>query len=234
MRLWSPEYRGCNEKASTSAKFLTAMLLLGVAIGGGSSQSAAQEAATDVAYVEAVSGRVVASSQGTPSLLDVLDVIGDRTRLDLQANSELRICHFRTHRLLSLTGPLKAWISRDNVTAENGKAIGASAGTCAAPVVSTFQGGLVSRSTGFKIVNVSLRPSIKIVNRGTQPIRKIALWDSEHQTLLMTFDRNAAQPILDEGQSYLLVIERSDGNELKMMLKGSAIPRTDPLIVVVR
>jgi hypothetical protein len=47
--------------------------------GGGVSQSAAQGAATDVAYVEAVRGRVVASSQGTPTPLDALDIISDQT-----------------------------------------------------------------------------------------------------------------------------------------------------------
>ena len=59
-------------------------------------RSAAQEAAADVGYVEDVSGRVVAFAQGKPTLLDALDVISDRTRLDLQANSELRICHYPT------------------------------------------------------------------------------------------------------------------------------------------
>ena len=48
-------------------------------------QSAAQGAAADVAYVETVRGRVVASAQGGPTLLDALDIISDPTRLDLQA-----------------------------------------------------------------------------------------------------------------------------------------------------
>ena len=49
----------------------------------GISQSAAQEAATGAAYVESVDGRIVAFSRGKPVLLDALDVLGDRTRLDL-------------------------------------------------------------------------------------------------------------------------------------------------------
>ena len=69
----------------------------------GISQSAAQEA--DAAYVEAVNGRVVAFSRGKPVLLEALDTLNERTRLDVQINSEVRICHLRTQRLLILRGP---------------------------------------------------------------------------------------------------------------------------------
>jgi len=205
---------------------------VGVGLGSVPARAAATETPTDVAYVEEVRGRVVASSQGVPTLLDALDIISDRTRLDLQANSELRICHYRTQRLLALKGPLRAAISQDGVTAENGKV--SSEGSCATPLVSTFQGGIGSRNTGLKTMNVPLHPSIKVVNRGTQAIRRIALWDGEHQRVLMTFDRDAARPSLDDGQAYLLVIERSDGSEFKMILQGSAVAHADPLIIVVR
>jgi hypothetical protein len=207
---------------------------MGVFPAAGPAHSAAQETAADVAYVEEVNGRVVASSQGKPTLLDALDIISDRMRLDLQANSELRICHYRTHRLLTLKGPLRASVSGDGVMVENSKAVVASAGSCAAPVASTFQGGLVSRNVVLKTMNVPLRPSIKVVNRGTQPIRQITLWDGESQRILMTFDRNAARPILDDDQSYVLVVERNDGSKFKMMLRGSAVAQTDPLILVFR
>jgi hypothetical protein len=50
----------------------------------------------------------------------------------------------------------------------------------------------------------------------------------------MTFDRTAARPILDEGQSYLLVVERNDGSEVRVMLQPSASTQADPLILVVR
>src|ERR1700704_4056393 len=235
MRLRSPEYRGCGENTSTLMAFMLAAVLLpaiALGLGSGPAFAAAEDAATDVAYVAEVSGRVVASSHGKPALLDALDIISDRTRLDLQANSELRICHYRSQQLLSLKGPLKASISRDGVTVEGSNAAAASAGPCAAPVVSTFQGGIVSR--GLKAMAVSLQPNIKVVNRGADPIRKITLWDGENQRILMTFDRNGARPTLEEGQTYLLVVERSDGRELKMMLQGSAVTRTDPLIVMVR
>ena len=51
-------------------------------------------AAGEVAFVETLSGRVVAFVGRGPRLLDVLDTIQDRTRLDLQADSELSICHY--------------------------------------------------------------------------------------------------------------------------------------------
>jgi hypothetical protein len=209
---------------------------LGVSLGlgGGGASSAAQGAAAEVAYVEAVNGRVVAAAQGRPTLIGVLDVISDRTQLDLQANSELRICHYLTHKLLTLRGPLRALISASGVTAENGAAVDVSKETCAAPVLSTFQGGLVSRTTGITAMKVPLRPSIKIVNRGTQAIRRIALWDGTHQRIVTIFDGSVARPILDDGQYYLLVVERSDGSELTTMLQTSAVIETNPLIFTVR
>lgn len=233
MRLQSGEYRRCGERAATVLGFTAAVLLL-PAIGVGAARAAGAQDAAEVAYVEEVSGRVVAFANGKPTLLDALDVISDRTRLDLQANSELRLCHYPTLQLLTLKGPLRASISRDGVTAETGKAAGASTGSCVAPVVSTFQGGLVSRGTGVKTLNVSLQPNIRVVNRGTQAIRKIALWDGDAKNVLLTFDRNAARPTLDEGRSYLLVVERGDGSEVKMMLQSSAVTQADPLILVVR
>ena len=177
---------------------------------------------------------MVASSQGKPALLDVLDVIGDQTRLDVQANSELRICHYRTRQLLTLRGPLRASISAAGVTADNGKPVTASAERCAEPVVSSFQGGLVARNMAPKTTKVPLRPSIKVVNHGTKTISHIALWDGAQRNILVRFDRNAARPILDDGRSYLLVVERSDGSTLKMMLEATAETHSGPLILVAR
>ena len=146
-------YRRCNERNSTKtfadtiAAAVSIIVLVGVT---GISQPAAQEAASSVAHVEVVSGRVVAFSRGSPSLLDALDTITDRTRLDLQEHSELRICHYGTRQLVILTGPAQASISADGVTAQNGNAIDTSEGTCAAPQISRFQGGLVSRGVNFR------------------------------------------------------------------------------------
>jgi hypothetical protein len=236
MRVQSPEYCGSNARKSTMGIVRAALALAAIGLVGGVGipRSAAQETAPDVAYVEAVSGRVIALSRGTPVLLDNLDIISDRTRLDLQANSDVSICHYRTQRMLALKGPTRAVISADGATADSGKAIGASTGTCVAPVISNFQGGLVARSAALKTTNVALQPSIKVVNRGTVPINKIALWDSEQQTILGTFGRQEAHPTFEDGQSYVLVVERNDGSELKMLLKGSATTRTGPLILIVQ
>jgi hypothetical protein len=115
MRLQSPEY--CSEKSSKFLMTALRLSVMGVFLTAG--RSAAQESAADVAYVMEVSGRAVASLQGRPSLLDTLDIIRDRTRLDLQANSELRLCHYQTHQLLTLKGPLRASVSSDGVMVEN-------------------------------------------------------------------------------------------------------------------
>ena len=148
MRQKSSRTQRPQEKQSVAAGTVMAAIVVSTLVmagGTGISQSAAQEAATDAAYVESVDGRIVAFSRGKPVLLDALDVLSDRTRLDLQVNSEVHICHLRTHRLLTLRGPLRALITADGVAAENSQAIEASAGACAEPIVSKYQGGLVSR-----------------------------------------------------------------------------------------
>jgi hypothetical protein len=141
---------GCNDSKAGLAyaglkRAAVVLSVIGFSGAAGISQSAAQEVASDVAYVEGVSGRVVAVSRGRPVLLDALDIIIDRTRLDLQSHSELHICHYGTQRLVILKGPARASVSADGVTVENGNAINASAGFCATPVASKFQGGFVSR-----------------------------------------------------------------------------------------
>ena len=102
--------------------------------------------ATEVAYVSEVSGRVVAFMEGRPTLLDALDVVADQTRLDLLANSELRVCHSQTNRVFVLKGPLTAMISQKGVIADNGKRTIVSTETCAASTVSRHQGGFISRA----------------------------------------------------------------------------------------
>jgi len=232
MQLQSAECRRCRGKASTGAGLMAAMLLL-VAIDGVAAPAFAQQVTADVAYVEDVSGRVVAFAQGKPILLNALDIISDRTRLDLQANSELRICHYPTRQFLTLKGPLKASVSRDGIMVENNKPAGAATGACVAPVVSTVQGGLVSRAAGAKPLSVPLQPTIRVVNRGPEPIRRAILWDGGGKNIVMSFERDAARPTLEDGQFYVLTVERSDGSELKMMLQANADTRGDPVIFVV-
>jgi hypothetical protein len=125
-----------------AAAFLSAIGFVSTA---GIAPSSAQEAVVDVAYVESVSGHVVAFARGRPVFLDTLDAIVDRTRLDLQPQSELRLCHYGTQRIVILKGPTRVSVSADIITVENGNAINASAGTCTTPLASKFQGGLVSR-----------------------------------------------------------------------------------------
>jgi len=127
----------------------SAIVLSTVGLGAGfvTGPAVAQQAAADVAYVETVSGRVVAFARGAPVLLSNLDVIGDRTRVDLLAQSELRVCHYGTQRFLTLKGPARLTISTDGVATEGGKSIEAFAEPCAAPTVSKHQGGLLTRGS---------------------------------------------------------------------------------------
>jgi len=104
-----------------------------------------QASGAEVALVESVSGRVVAFAAGKPALLDALDVVSEGTQLDLQANSELRICHYKMRQFLTLRGPLRASISLDGVAVENRKAVLTTAGSCAAPAPSSYSGGIVIR-----------------------------------------------------------------------------------------
>ncbi len=216
-------------------KAALALLALGSGVLGASSFAIAEMAVTDVAYVESLNGRAVALIQGKPTLLEALDVIDERTRLDILANSELRLCHYRSEKLLTLKGPLRVSVSASAVTAENGQEISGLGERCVKPAISTFQGGFLARSAAATaLTRVALQPRIKIVNRGAKAIRSVALWDSEQRRIVATFERGTASPTLDEGQAYFLIVGRSDGSQLKMKLVASAIADTGPLILVVR
>ena len=108
--------------------------------------SSAQEAATDVACVEAVIGRVVAFAAHrapAPFLVDTLDVISDRTRFDLLANSELRLCHIM-RRFLTMRGPAQISVSAEAIAVKAGKPVDISEETCTVEP-SSFQGGFPER-----------------------------------------------------------------------------------------
>ena len=213
---------------------LAALSVVGLGVTGESSPLAAQSSASEVAYVETVSGRVVAFAKGKPILLDVLDLVRDGTALTLQADSEIRLCHYRLGKLLNLKGPLRASITAAGLTTEDGKSVAASAESCAAPVLSLVQGGVVSRKVALTTVDVSLRPIIRVVNESKNPIRQVALWDGLRQNVVATFEGNTARPKLEADQSYLLVVDQGDGNEPKLTLKASAATRSGPLILTVR
>ena len=103
-----------------------------------------------VAHVEAVSGIALATSQGRQTLLDVLDIIRDQTELDLRADSELRICLYRSRKPLTLRGPLRAVISATGLTIEKFISVDSSAETCTVPVVSIVHGGFLSRGPSLR------------------------------------------------------------------------------------
>jgi hypothetical protein len=105
---------------------------------------AAQEASSDVAFVEAVTGRAVALVSGRPTLLGPLDVITNQTRVDVLANSELRLCHYQASRFLTVQGPARVIVSVEGVSVEAGKAV-VSSETCGLVEASARQGGLVAR-----------------------------------------------------------------------------------------
>jgi len=135
-----------------SAQVTRAVVLLSaIALSGfGFSPAAAQEPAADVAYVVSVIGRVVASTGGTPGLLDSAAVIGDRARLDLMAHSELQVCHYGLQRFVTMTGPARVTVSTNRVMVESGKVAVVSKETCATPQASNFQGGVVTRGVSLK------------------------------------------------------------------------------------
>jgi hypothetical protein len=112
---------------------------------GDSVEAGSTDSATEIAYVWEVSGRVVALMQGRPTFLDALDVVADQTRIDLQANCELRICHSRTQQVFTLKGPLTAMIEQGGVTIENGRRAVVSTGSCAEPTASIRHGDFNAR-----------------------------------------------------------------------------------------
>ena len=117
-------------------------------------------AAQDAAYVESVTGRVVALVGGKPTLLGELDTIGAGTRIDLLANSELQVCHYQQQKIVALKGPLRASVAQAGITTDGGKPIEATAETCAKPATSTFQGGVLARATVPPTTKVALRPML--------------------------------------------------------------------------
>jgi hypothetical protein len=111
---------------------------------------AAQEASPDIAFVETVTGRVVAFSSGIPTLLSPLEVITNRSRVDVLANSELRLCHYQTARVFTVKGPARIIVSVDGISVETGKSVKLSRETCGLVEASAHQGGLVARGRSSK------------------------------------------------------------------------------------
>jgi hypothetical protein len=222
------------ESPHERATWVAVVCVLMVAVlmlAGSGGRVAAQGSATDVAYVEAVAGRALASWEGTTAQLETLDPLNDGTRLDLETDAVLRLCHYRTHHLFTLKGPLRASVSSVGVFAEDGTVVGGAGETCATPVISTFQAGFALRGlTGATVV--ALRPRIRIINRGAEPIQQAALWDVGRQTAVATFSRAMAQPQLTEGQRYSLVVDLTNGAQLKASFRASSATENSTVIVV--
>jgi len=122
--------------------FIAQCILTGSVIAAGSCM--AQEA--NVAHVLAVHGAVLANASGERARLEILDGIRERTRIELLANSELRICHYPTRTQFTLKGPLRAEVWADAVTAENASAVERSSAPCTAPGLASVPGGHLLRS----------------------------------------------------------------------------------------
>lgn len=215
----------------TALSAIALAALAGLAPAAAQGNGAAAAAGSEVAYVESVNGRVLAMIAGRPTLLDTLDMIDERTRVDLLANSDLRICHYRRQRIVEVRGPLRISVTSSGVTVDGGKEVEASSEPCVKPAVSNFQGGFLARTTGVTSTKVALRPTIKIVNKAASGIQEANLWDSAQRNVIASFERNSARPTLNEGESYLLVVRRNDGSELKMMLQASPLVEARTLIL---
>jgi hypothetical protein len=73
-----------------------------------------------------------------------------------------------------------------------------------------------------------------LVDSGSPPVNSIALWDGAHRKLLLSFGHSRAQPSLDDGRSYILVIGRSDGSGFQVKLQATAANQSGPIIVLAK
>jgi hypothetical protein len=112
--------------------------------------SMAQQTTSDLAYVEAVSGRVVAAGRERPVLAEALQVISEKTRFDLLPNSELSLCHYHLQRFLTVKGPARVTVSADGISVEAGKTAVVSQDTCGFTLASQSSGGLLARGGSLK------------------------------------------------------------------------------------
>ena len=100
--------------AVTMMKAAFVLFAAGLAVMGNPSLACAEMATTDVAYVESPNGRAVALISGETHAARGPRLIDERTRLDVLANSEVRIRHYGKERLLTLKGPLRYRFRRDS------------------------------------------------------------------------------------------------------------------------
>ena len=129
--------------------FRKSAVLASMILGSCLNPLAAQEAFSDVAFVETLTGQAVALVSGRPTLLGPSEVITNRTRVDVLANSELRLCHYQTARFLTVKGPARIIVSVEGVSVEAGKAV-VSSDTCGLVEATAHHGGLVPRGVGYR------------------------------------------------------------------------------------
>ncbi|MFL6799374.1 MAG: hypothetical protein ACJ8F3_18410 [Xanthobacteraceae bacterium] len=219
--------QACSVSHATAALVFSALLLAAA-----SSRSEAQQPSSDVAYVEDVQGRVFTISKGRFTQLEALDIVDERAELVLEDRSQLRLCHYRQGKLIRLNGPGRAEILRTGVVTPGTWTTDPEA--CAAPIVSSYQGGIVTRSFGpGETTQVSERPTIKIVNK-REPLRNIVLMDGADRARALNLDQKVLTPILEHGKSYHLVLQQSGGGLIDVALQASRQANTGPLIVVIR
>jgi len=194
---------------------------------------AAQAQGADVAFVEAVAGHVTASYFGADRDLDALDTVNASTQVEVDAGSELRLCHYGVRQLLTIKGPVKATVTQAGVDLGSGKVLAYSGTGCAAPVVSTVQGGIVFRNA-LTPPTIGLAPRLKISLQEGATIRHAVLWDGKREKALAEFQGLTLQPKLEDGAAYLLVIDLDRGGQQTTSFRASAASRENTLILVVR
>ena len=216
--------------ARTTLRVAT-FVMVGLAILGNASAAAAQASRKDVAYVMAISGHASATAEGSSIDLNGLDIIYQGTQVDLDPNAELRLCHYRLRKLVTLKGPLHAVILASGIATDKGDVATSAREACTAPAVSTIQGGVAYRAL-VQPTQVGLSPSIKLVDSGSRRVRKAVILDESRHATVVSFNHGIARPQLVEGQDYSVVVELNDGNTWRLLLRASAAADTSVLILV--
>jgi hypothetical protein len=221
------------EKAGVARTMLgiAGCAVVGLAMLGGVSAAAAQTSRKDVAYVMAVSGHASATAEGNSADLDGLDIIYQGTQVDLDANAELRLCHYRLRKLVTLKGPLHAVISATGIATDQGDLATSAREPCTAPAVSTIQGGVAYRAL-LQPTQVGLNPSIKLLDSRSRRIQKAMILDEGRHATTVSFSHGVAKPQLTDGQDYSLVVELNDGRKWRLLLRASAAADNSVVILV--
>lgn len=233
MRDVSSQSEGRAERIAVarSALGVTIFATVGFAMLGSLSAATAQAGRKDVAYVMAITGHASASEEGNSADLDGLDIIYQGTQIDLDANAELRLCHYRLRKLVTLKGPLHAVVSASGIATDHGDAAVSAREPCTAPAVSTIQGGVAYRAL-VQPTQVGLNPSIKLLDSRSRRVHKAMILDEGRRATVVSFNHGVARPQLTDGQDYSLVVELNDGRKWRLLLRASAAADNSVVILV--